>query len=93
MERAPPATGRPVALTQRDYLLVTKPMRDPLAWAIHKMLVRLYFAVKGRRQQVIKLPAGFEGNRNYLVRSGRHGPQTGVATRVRVDEGFNPTGN
>jgi hypothetical protein len=31
-----------VALTERGYLLVVKPVRDPLAWAIHKMLVQLY---------------------------------------------------
>jgi hypothetical protein len=56
------------------------------------MLVRLSFAVKERRQQVIELPAGFEGNRN-LVRSGRHGPQTGEAAAIRVDDGFDRTGN
>jgi hypothetical protein len=68
-------------------------MRDPLAWAIHKMLVRLYSAVKERRQQAFELSTEFKENRNYLVRSGRYGPQTGEAAAIRVDEVFNPTGN
>jgi hypothetical protein len=59
--------GEKIALTESGYLLVVKPMGDTMAWAIHKLLVRLSFAVKERRQQAFELPTGFEGNRNQLV--------------------------
>jgi hypothetical protein len=82
--------GERIVLTERGYLLVVKPMRDPLAWAIHKMLVNLYFAVKERRQQAFELPAGIKENRNHFMRSGRHGPQTGEATAQKIGDTFRP---
>jgi hypothetical protein len=77
--------GERIYLTKRGYMMIVKALTDPLAWAVQRLLVNVYFQVKKAQQT---LPDNFNDMMDALVSMGKKNLDTTSMIAICVGHGF-----